>query len=284
MRKWRLLVLLRELVYSFFPGRHESRFKNPFGLGFEGAHSFSFDDDFLSLDLIRYIVSDEDFVVERPATRTARIYLFLDRTPSMMVGWGPRTRFEAGVSVASIFIAGLADEGNQIGIGLFTDRVEFTPRLKTGLRALRSELENALEKRCSGTLTNFEALREYLFNDVPAGSLVFVISDWESPTINSGTVESMDDRFELIPVVMLHRGEEGEGSFMSDIAVTDPETGETVVCGKIENDHRYREAFDKAGVLPIELFIEDGEESWETSIQEYFEERKKVKRIQRRKQ
>ena len=142
---------------EFFPGRHESKFKNPFGLGFEGAHPFGFDDDFSSLDLIRYITTDEDYAIERPSARTARIYIFLDRTPSMAVGWGPCTRFEAEKYLAELFMAGLADEGNQIGIGVFTDRIEFTPRLKTGLRALRSELENALEKKCRGITTDFDA-------------------------------------------------------------------------------------------------------------------------------
>ena len=117
---------------------------------------------------------------------------------------------------------------------------------------------------------------------MPQGSLLLVISDWESQVLAPVTIEYMNDRFELIPIVLLHRGEEGEESFLSDMSIVDPETGETAVCGKIENDRHYRKVFDEAGVDPIELYIEDGEETWKVLIQEYFENRKKIRKIRRR--
>ena len=274
MRKWRLLISLRDLANSFFPGRHDSKFKSPHGLGIEGVHPLGPGDDFASLDLIRYILSDEDYAVERPSARTALIYFFLDQTPSMDIGWGSTTRGEAQERLLALFIRGLADEGNQIGIGAFTDTVEFMPRLKSGKRALRSELENALERTYHGTRTDFAALSDYLFSDIPSGALVFVTSDWEGPTLSREVVEDMNERVELIPVVLLHRFEENERAFLADTSVVDSET----VCGAIENDHHYRMTFEEAGVETIELFIEDTEEQWMQSIQAFFQGRKQSRK------
>ncbi len=282
MKKWRLLLVLREFASSLYPGRHASRFKSSYGLGVEGVKPFDFDDAFSSFDFVRYIITDEEYVVERPSDRTARIYLFLDRSRSMEIGWGGRTRLEASLHLASLFIEGLADEGNQIGIGVVTDRIEFVPILKSGGRALRSELENAIQKRCAGQETDFRAIRDFLFADAPPGSVVFIISDWESSTLSRELLEDIDDICWLIPIVFLERAEENEKWLLGDAAVIDAETGDQIVCGGIINDHRFREVFESAGIEAIELFTGDNDEAWKAAIEEFFEARKKM-RLQRRK-
>ncbi len=219
----KLEIRTRRLVDESLAGSYHSMFRGR-GMEFAGVREYTPGDDIRTIDWNVSARMGSPFVKKFTEERELTVVLVVDASGSAQFGTQPSTKMQMSAEISALLAFSAIRNNDQVGLLLFSDRVEgFLPPRKGrehGLRVLREVL--AAEPVGRGTRIG-EAL-EYLQHVVRKRAVVFLISDFQDQDYDR--VLRVTARKHDVIAVAVSDPREGELPAVGLIAVEDPETGE----------------------------------------------------------
>lgn len=276
----RIEIRSRFLVDSFFSGNYQSVFKGR-GIEFAGIREYVRGDDYRSLDWKVSARTGKPHIRIYDEERQLVIHLLLDLSGS--TGFGTRAKRKrtlAAEFAATIAFSAVANN-DQVGLILFSDRIEKTVQPSKGKMSALRVLREILYHEPAGRGTDLAAPLDFLMRTARHRSVVFLFSDFLAVPLPR-ILRSVARRHDVIPV-LLRDPLELELPDAGWLELTDFETGQVTVVdsSKAAVRRRYAElaaARDAAiradlkrlGLDPIALRTD---QPWERPLLEFFRRR-----------
>lgn len=222
----RIEIKTRKAVLDTLAGQYHSVFKGR-GMAFSEVRPYQPGDEIRAIDWNVTARMGEPFVKVFQEERELSVMLLVDRSASEDVGALPQTRAEVAAEVAALVAFSAIENGDRVGLCLFTDRIErFVPPRKGKKHGLRviSEVLNAAP---AGRGTDLAGVLEFLHRVMRRRTVAFVLSDFIAGGGRDYTraLAVAARRHDVIPVVLcdpLGESLPEEGL----LAIEDPESGE----------------------------------------------------------
>jgi len=276
----RLEIRTRRLVDQSLAGSYHSIYRGR-GMEFAGVREYIEGDDIRTIDWNVSARMGHPFVKKFTEERELTVVLMVDVSGSTRFGTAPSTKMQISSEIAALLAFSAIRNNDQVGLLLFTDRVEgfLRPRKgrEHGLRVLRDLL--AVAPRGRGT--DLAGALGYLRRVVTKRAVVFLISDFQDRGYEP-TLRVVVQKYDLVAIA-IHDERETTLPDVGLVAVEDPETGERGVVDAgsravrrsyEEFAHRRHEALRTsarhAGVDLLELSTG---ESYEMPMVRFFRER-----------
>jgi uncharacterized protein (DUF58 family) len=230
----RIEIRTSRLVSDVLAGQFRSAFKGR-GMEFEEVRPYQYGDDVRSIDWNVSARTGFPHVKLFREERELTVMLAVDLSGSLAFGTHAQLKRELAAEIAATVAFSAIRSNDRVGLICFTDRVELVVPPRKGprhvLRIVRDLL--AFEPGHRGTDVG-EAIEE-ANRILSRRAVVFVVSDWRSPTTLPDGREPWEDalriarmKHDVIPVVVHDRRE----STLPDVGLMefeDLETGERVV-------------------------------------------------------
>lgn len=164
------------------------------------------------------------FVREYRSPRGTPIYLVVDRTPSMYVGSGPKTKFDWAVDLAVQLAFAALSRMNPVGLVAMTNGIPFQPACNSRNRVLlwHEELRQAPR---GDTCALADSLR--FVETIRTRSLIVVLSDLLDP--DAVTVLKRLPTVHEVVAIRLCDPAERSGPRSAFLLAQEPETGRTFI-------------------------------------------------------
>ncbi|RLJ03129.1 MAG: DUF58 domain-containing protein [Candidatus Aenigmatarchaeota archaeon] len=235
----KLEIKTNMLVEGLIAGNYHSVFKGR-GIEFSEVREYVPGDDIRTIDWNVTARFNSPFVKEFIEERDLDVYIVFDLSASNDFGY-ERSKKEVGLEIAaSIMFAALRNNDN-VGLCLFTDRIERFIRPRKGkkfaLRLLRELVY--YEPESPGTDINNSLIQ--LSKIVRKRSIIFIISDFLSEDFEK-PIKFLKNRHDVILISLLDVNEEN----MPDIGyvfLEDEETGEQILVNT--SDESFRKTYVK---------------------------------------
>jgi uncharacterized protein (DUF58 family) len=215
----------RGLVNSLFAGEYRSVFKGQ-GMEFSEVREYQVGDEVRSIDWNVTARMNRPFVKRYIEERELTVMLVVDLSGSEQFGTVGRFKNELAAELAAVLAMAAARNNDRVGVLLFTDRVEHVVPPRKGRRHVLRLLRDLLVHEPVGRGTNLTIALEYLSRMLRHHSIVFLISDFQSPQIER-PLKLLAQRHDLVAIAVEDPGEET----LPDLGVArfvDPESDETV--------------------------------------------------------
>ncbi|MBU1702457.1 MAG: DUF58 domain-containing protein [Candidatus Eisenbacteria bacterium] len=201
-----LEIRTRRLVDQIFSGEYHSIFRGQ-GMEFHDVRPYVAGDDVRAIDWNVTARAAEPYVKTFVETRELVVLLMADLSASTLFGTGGKAKRDLLAETAALLIFSAIRNRDQVGLVLFTDRLEkvILPRKgrRHGLRLLRELLEFRPEGRGSDLSQPLEQVARLLRRR----AVVFLMSDFLFPD-PTDALRRVAGRHDLIPVVMSDQREE----------------------------------------------------------------------------
>lgn len=264
----RLEIKTLRLVHSIFGGEYQSVFKGR-GIEFEEVREYQEGDDPRLIDWNVTARMDRLFVKKFVEERELSIMLVVDVSGSEDFGSGQTLKRELAAELTAAIAMSALHNHDQVGLLLFSDRVERFVRPKKGRGHVNRLVREVLTCEPAGKGTDYEVVEKFLMHLLKQRSVVFFISDYLSTGFER-PLRLLHTRHDVIPVMI---GDPRERSLpdVGLVRLEDPETGESVVidthasgvrkgyaeaAAKLRNERI--EAFRKLGLDHLELSTDQG--------------------------
>jgi len=219
----RLEIRTRRLVDQSLAGSYHSIYRGR-GMEFAGVREYIQGDDVRTIDWNVSARMGHPFVKKFTEERELTVVLMVDVSGSSRFGTAASSKMQMSAEIAALLAFSAIRNNDQVGLLLFTDRVEgfLRPRKgrEHGLRVLREVL--AASPRGRGT--DIAAALEYLRRVVTKRAVVFLISDFQDLDFER-TLRVVVQKHDLVAIA-IHDEREETLPDVGLIAVEDPETGE----------------------------------------------------------
>ncbi|MEE9208576.1 MAG: DUF58 domain-containing protein [Gemmatimonadota bacterium] len=218
----KLEIRARRLMDSPMLGRYDSLFRGH-GIEFAEVRKYEPGDPFQAIDWKVTARMGRPFVKRFVEERELTVLLLLDVSRSTNFGSRTRTKLELGIEVASVlaFVAGRKND--QVGLILFSDRVERLVEPARGQHHLRRLLYEMVTSKPEGSATDLGVALTTASRHLRRRSLVFVLSDFQGPAFER-PLSALARRHEVV-AVHLEDPAESELPATSLVEFMDPETG-----------------------------------------------------------
>ena len=198
-----------------------------FGIDFADLREYQPEDDIRHIDWNVTARMNALHVRQYIEDREITAWFLLDLSRSM--GFGPveRPKAEIGIDLAATLARLLTRSGNRVGALLYTDKVArpIPPRSsRNQVLRLIQEMRRSAETAGSGE-TDLSQLLSVGLNSIKRRSLIFLISDFITPTGWERPLALLNRRHELVAMRLFDR-REVELPNAGTIVVEDAETGE----------------------------------------------------------
>ena len=216
----------QRLVTDALAGEYHSAFKGR-GMEFEQVREYAPGDDIRHIDWNVTARMSSPFVKEHREERELTVMLIVDVSSSGAFGTAGKQKREVVAEVAAV-LAYLAIQNNdQVGMIIFSDRIEHFIPPKKGRSHVWRVIREVLSFQPTGKGTDLDGALDYLGRVVPRRSVGFVISDF----FDEGFGERLRvaaRRHDLTAIRVLDR-REVDLPKMGLVELEDAETGETIV-------------------------------------------------------
>jgi len=240
----RIEITTRRAVEETLGGQYHSVFKGR-GMDFSEVRAYAPGDEVRTID---WNVSARTghlhvkrFVEERELT----LMLLCDLSASADFGSGARTKAEVAAEIAALVAFSAVQNGDRVGLAIFTDEVErFVPPRKGRRHALRI-VSDILQFRPRSPRTDLGAALTHLRRAMKRRTVAFVLSDFldEQPRFERPLMVAAR-KHDVVPI----RIEDGLERALPALGLTlleDPESGRTV---RIDlSDPRVRQRLERDG-------------------------------------
>ncbi|MDA1081441.1 MAG: DUF58 domain-containing protein [Gemmatimonadetes bacterium] len=286
----RIELRTRGLVNSRFVGEYHSVFKGQ-GMEFSEVREYQPGDEVRTIDwnvsarMRRLFV--KRFVEERELT----VLLIVDCSGSSRFGTGDRDKQGMAAELAAVLALTATRNNDRVGLILCSDRPEHVVPPRKGRRHALRLVRDVLAWPTSGRPTDLGVALEYAARALPHHAIVFVISDFVTPSIER-QLRILSQRHDIVAVVLDDPGERT----LPNLGVTrlvDTESGRRVEIDTSDPGvrTRYLAAIDQERVerqqllrrLGIDEVVVRTESGWAEPLLRFFNTREtRGRRIRRR--
>jgi uncharacterized protein (DUF58 family) len=223
LRKIRKLELrTRRFVETAFAGQYHSVFKGR-GMSFDEVRQYDFGDDVRSIDWNVTARMGDPYVRKYKEERELTVMLLIDVSASGSYGSVSNSKRELAAEVASLLAFSAMGNNDQVGLILFTDRVEFFIAPRKGRSHILRIIREILFHQPKGKKTNLKEPLDFLNRICTRKVVAFLLSDFHAENYEQSlTIASRKHDLIAVPI-------EDPGEFtLPDVGIVqlqDPETG-----------------------------------------------------------
>ena len=233
----KLEIKTNKLVYGLISGNYRSVFKGR-GIEFSEVREYIPGDDIRSIDWNVTARFDMPYVKEFIEERDLSVYIAFDVSASNNFGH-VKSKKETGIEIsASLMLAAMRNNDN-IGLCLFTDRVEKFIRARKGRKHFLRLLREMVYYEPVNKKTGLNESLIYLSRILKRQCIIFVISDFISGDFEKPLM-FLRSRHDVI-LIILSDIRESDIPDIGYILVEDEETGEQMIVNTSNAD--FREAY-----------------------------------------
>jgi uncharacterized protein (DUF58 family) len=196
----RLEIRTRRTVDQIFSGEYHSIFRGQ-GMEFHEVRPYIAGDDVRSIDWNVTARAGFPYVKTYVETRELNVLLMADVSPSSLFGTGEKAKRDLLAETAALLIFSAIRNRDEVGLVLFTDRVEKFIRPRRGTRHGLRLLSELLEFRPEGRSSDLVQPLEMVAKQLKRRTILFVMSDFllKDPT---DVMRRLTSRHDIIPVVL----------------------------------------------------------------------------------
>ena len=222
----RLQILTEHLVSDTLAGNYNSAFRGS-GMEFDKVREYQVGDDIRNIDWnVTARVGTphvKSFIEEREMT----VMLLVDGSSSVAFGSGERSKLELASELAAVLAFSATNNGDKVGLILFTDEVELYLPPKKGRHHVMRVIREVLSFRPRQAQTNLSAALEFLSRVQRRRSVAFVVSDFLDQDFDS-QLSTTRSRHDLIAVRIADQREQ-ELPNLGLLRLEDAETGQQIL-------------------------------------------------------
>jgi len=278
--KKRWFFFLRKKVNRLFAGIFQSAKKGAGGIEFAAYRDYQPGDTIRSiaysqsLKKNRYMVRDN--IIEK-----GMICLFIiDRSASVFFGPSGIPKKEIQDKILNILAPAIAQNNNQVGFIIATDRVEQYFKPSFGEKSVMEKLDLISYHRPQSKLTDLDVSFRFIFQSNIQADLIFIISDFYSSMPFENSLKMLSKKYDVIPIILKDPFETSAFPKIKGgmIQFKDLETGE-FFWGDKPKKISNKKLFEQLGLDYAILRTDAGENEWVQKLRIIFEQRKRKRRM-----
>ncbi len=280
MKRKRWFFNLRKLVSHAFSGAFPSTKKGSSGIEFAAFREYQPGDAVRSISYRESLKHFRYYVRENIIEKGMICLFIVDRSASVFFGPSGISKMEIEDRILDILAPAIAQNNNRVGFLIITDRLEQYFKPSFGEKSVAERLSLISYYQPQSKRTDLNAAFQLVFRlNIPA-DLIFILSDFYSPTSFEYSLKILSGKYDVIPLILKDPFEttnfpEIKGGM---IAFRDLETGE-FFWGEKPHKISNKELFERLGLDYALLKTDQNEEDWVQKLMIIFEQRKKRRRI-----
>ncbi len=275
----RLEVKTTRLVSNIFGGEYRSVFKGR-GIDFDEVREYEEGDDVRLIDWNVTARMDRLFVKKYVEERELTLMLLVDVSASLDFGSVDRLKRELAAEFAAAIALSALQNGDRVGLYLFSDRPERFYPAKRGRPHVLKLIRELLAQQSSGR-TSYPLSLDYFQKVVKHRSVIFLLSDFLSLDFEA-PLKGLCAKHDVIAVTLMDPRER-ELPDVGFIEVVDPESGEAMIIdtgdSRVRDGYagRARELADKRSAIFRSLGVDElmlrTDQSYIKPLAQFFERR-----------
>ena len=222
----RIQIVTGAMVNDLFAGQYHSAFKG-LGIEFEEVREYQPGDDVRTIDWNVTARSGRPFVKRFREERELTVVLVVDVSASQEFGTRDQLKSELVAELGATLAFSAIQNNDKVSLLMFTDRVERYVPADKGTRHVLRVVRELLYHQPSGRGTDVSTALQYLDRVLSRRSVVFLISDFQSPDF-SQALKRVRRRHDIIPV-HVHDQRESQLPPVRYLELLDPETNEQLL-------------------------------------------------------
>lgn len=267
-------------VDSIFNGAYHTRFKGQ-GVQFSDVRHYVYGDDVRRIDWNVTAKLNAPYIKEFEEERDLRVLLAIDISQSQFYQSTDESKLDRALEVAAILGFSAVNNGDQVGLMLFTDTIERYIPPKQGKNHMYAILTHLLNHQSASNQTSIQTLCQTILATERRRCIVIMLSDFIDDNYDAD-FQRLAQKHDVVPIIIQDPIE-----YMipptGAVALKDTESGDVVICNpsdanfqlsiaSVLNGHRKRRnrLFQSVGVSPIQL---DTTQSAIESLRAYFKSR-----------
>jgi uncharacterized protein (DUF58 family) len=222
-------VMTHKLVASRFMGDYPSLFKGR-GVIFESFREYSPSDDASIIDWKASSRAGKALVREFADERNLDVFFLIDASHTMVFGSQDKLKHEYAAEMAAAMALAVVQQGDSVGVGLFSDKIHgFLPpdRGIAQYRRILRELTNPAHY--DGECNFEEAMRACILRLRPQTILIIITDGVRLSGDWAGLLRIAGKKFDVITLLVRDPRDDELPAGCGHIAVEDPYTGEQLL-------------------------------------------------------
>ncbi len=245
------IIAKKDILQKLLEGNWTSNVKGQ-GIEFAGYRKYTPEDDAREIDWRASLKSDDLLVREYEGYKTLNVYVLADTSDTMLFTSQEKFKAEYGIQLAFDICEAVANTGDAIGFGMFTNKLEtqVSPAIGTGiLPKIKQAMREPENYGGESDLSNVLKLVNASAQD-PA--LIMIISDFLSLSENwERYLGILAQRMQLLGIMLRDPRDRDLPSSGGQFVLENPDGSESVVT----DTHHIKEEYGQA-VEEQERFIE----------------------------
>jgi len=215
----------RKVVTEVLAGEYKSCFKG-MGIDFEDVREYQHGDDVRTIDWNVTARSGKPYVKQFMEERELTLYFLIDISASGNFGSGENTKLEIAARIFSLLAFASAHNNDNVGLILFTDRVELCIKPRKGSNNIMYMIHTILSHKPRSSGTDITSALDYLRKVRNGRCVAFVFSDF----IDTGYEDAMREVGRIHDLVCISFADKRERALpdCGILEVSDAETGSTL--------------------------------------------------------
>lgn len=216
-----------KLVTDVFLGEYHSIFKGR-GIEFSEVREYQPGDDIRTIDWNVTARTGKPHVKLYVEERELTIILMFDLSASLDFASGEKSKREIAAEIACLLSIAAVKNKDKVGLILFTDQQELFISPDKGIKHVLVLVREILSYKQKGIKTDLNMALDYLLKIVKKRSIVFFISDFETPYDFSQKLKVANKKHDVVAIRIIdpRETELSEGGFFR---FQDIESGEEVL-------------------------------------------------------
>ncbi len=216
-----------KLVTDVFLGEYHSTFRGK-GIEFSEVREYQTGDDVRTIDWNVTARTGKPYIKLYVEERELTIILLFDLSASLNFCSGEKSKREIAAEIACLLSIAAVKNNDKVGLILFTDQQELFISPDKGIKHVLVLVRELLSFRQKGLKTNLNAALDYLMKIIKKRSIVFLISDFESPFDFSQKIKIVNKKHDVVAIRIIdpREIELSEGGFFR---FQDIESGEEIL-------------------------------------------------------
>lgn len=231
----KLEIKTKKLVDGLLQGAYHSIFKGR-GIEFSEVREYSYGDDIRSIDWNVTARMNEPYVKEFIEERDLNVILVFDVSGSSEFG-SIKEKKEAAIELAASLAFAAMHNNDNIGLALFTNKVEKYIPLRKGRRHVLRMIRELIYYQPKNKTSDLNETLKFLTKIIKKRSIVFLISDFMFENNYVKTLKIIKNRNDVI-AININDIREQEIPDIGYIELEDEETGEQILVDTSDSDFR----------------------------------------------
>lgn len=194
----RIQIRTRRIVSDIMAGEFRSVFKGA-GIEFDAVREYQLGDDVRSIDWNVTARSGRPYVKTFMEEREQTVMLLVDGSGSCQFGTTTRFKSELAAELCAVLAFSAIENGDKVGLIMFTDRVELFVPPKKGVRHGLRVVRDLLNFRPEHRTTRLAAALEHVAHVLKRRAILFLVSDFHDESFEQA-LRLVKRRHDLIAV------------------------------------------------------------------------------------